>query len=121
MIAIRAPAIQARTERRVTGLGRKELLRMDIRNTLRLVVLSIVSISSLNLNLAFASCSDSPPTGCYGNNYYSFNDCDCDGYGCTLPGPPYYQCFQIDCCTWSWSCYPDAPCAVRACHVRDYV
>jgi len=91
------------------------------RKCLLALVLSVVTLSTLNVNLAVASCNTNRTTGCYSDSYYSFMDCDCDAYGCTLPGPPYYLCFSTTCCTWSWACYPDAPCDVKICHTRDYV
>lgn len=45
-----------------------------------------------------ASCFDYPTGACsWGNSPSLRADCDCDEYGCTIPGPPYYVCATQSC------------------------
>jgi hypothetical protein len=64
-----------------------------------LVCLVLVSIAAgfVLAPVAEATCSYYYEGECWNYYYRALVDCDCDLHGCSIPGPPAYMCFQIDC------------------------
>jgi hypothetical protein len=56
----------------------------------------IVAVVVLVVSPALLAC-EGEAGACYGGNYSLFAQCDCDAYGCSIPGPPYYECAFVDC------------------------
>lgn len=75
-------------------------------------VFAVVASIALGTGLGFVNVSKAAcgyigddgygPQGCFNRS-----DCQCDEYGCDLPGPPYYVCDVWDCGRESAECVPD--------------